>query len=100
MAPVISKGGKSEGKQYCSDSGTRIRGKFLWCKELSSSKFMCLQRYQGRVKLHIRNYLLEEDEYVLTPTKRGAVLDKQQARDLMANVDSMWRVLKQNVSNL
>ena len=85
-------------RQFYSSSGTLVRGRFLWFRELGHRKFMVLQKFQGKVKLHIRNYVLEEEEFVLIPTKRGVTLDKQQTRDLIAGVKDMLKVVKR-VSN-
>ena len=85
-------------RQFYSSSGMLVRGRFLWFRELGHRKFMVLQKFQGKVKLHIRNYVLEEEEFVLIPTKRGVTLDKQQTRDLIAGVKDMLKVVKR-VSN-
>ena len=85
-------------RQFYSSSRTLVRGRFLWFRELGHRKFMVLQKFQGKVKLHIRNYVLEEEEFVLIPTKRGVTLDKQQTRDLIAGVKDMLKVVKR-VSN-
>ena len=55
---------------------------------------MCLQRYKGKVRLHLRNYILEEEEYVLVPMNRGVVLDKQQTRDLLCALTELGNVIK------
>lgn len=95
--PVISRGEK--GRQFHSSAGTPIRGKFLWLRELSGQKMLVLQRYKGVVKLHIRAYSLEEEEYVLIPTKKGVALDKQQVRDLLSALADLSKVIK-HVSTL
>ena len=73
--------------------GTLIRGNFLYCEELGARKFLCLQRYQGKVRLHLRTYQLDEEQYVLIPTIRGATLDKSQTRDLMMSLTELGSVL-------
>lgn len=93
----LARSNTSEAKVFHTDSGTLVRGKFLWFRELGSRKFLVLQRYKGLVKLHLRNYVLEEEEYVLVPTKRGVVLDKQQTRDLLCALPELSKVIK-NVS--
>ena len=90
----VSRGTSGEARQFYNDSGTLIRGKFLWFRELGSRKFMVLQRYKGKVRLHLRNYVLEDEEYVLVPTRRGVVLDKQQTRDLLCAMSELNKVVK------
>lgn len=90
----ISRGGPSEGKKFHTDTGTPVRGRYIYFKELGSKKFMVLQRFKGRVNLHLRNYMLEEEEYVYIPTKRGVVLGKQQTRDLLCALPELKRVIK------
>ena len=55
---------------------------------------MVLQRYLGKLSLHLRNYALEEEEFVLIPTKRGVTLDKQQTRDLISSTQELMKVIK------
>ena len=54
---------------------------------------MVLQRFDGRIKLHIRNYVLDEEEYCLIPTKKGVVIDKQQCRDLLNVLKDLGKVI-------
>jgi hypothetical protein len=81
-------------KLYYNSSGTLVRGKFLWFRELGHRKFMVLQKFQGRVKLHLRNYVLDEEEFVLIPTTRGVTLDKQQTRDFIQATVDLFKVVK------
>ena len=55
---------------------------------------MVLQKFQGRVKLHLRNYVLDEEEFVLIPTTRGVTLDKQQTRDFIQATVDLFKVVK------
>lgn len=77
-----------------SESGIPIRARFLWFKDLGNQKILSLQRFMGKVRLHLRNYTLEDEEYVLIPTKKGVVLDKQQTRDFLNSVKDLERVIK------
>ena len=68
---------------YYNQCGTKVNGQFLWFREINSRKFLSFQRYRGKVSLHIRVYTIDDQDYCLIPTKKGAMLDKQQTRDLM-----------------
>jgi hypothetical protein len=81
-------------KQHYNSTGTLVRGQFLWFREIGHRKFMVLQRYLGKLSLHLRNYALEEEEFVLIPTKRGVTLDKQQTRDLISSTQELMKVIK------
>jgi len=90
----ISRGGQNEGRQFHTDAGALVKGRFIFFKELGSKKFMVMQRFMGRLSLHIRNYMLDEEEYIYVPTKRGVVLNKQQTRDLINSMDQLATVIK------
>jgi len=90
----ISRGGQNEGRQFYTDAGARVKGRFIFFKELGSKKFMVMQRFKGLLSLHIRNYMLDDEEYIYVPTKRGIVLNKQQTRDLMNSMDELSKVIK------
>lgn len=84
----------NDGRRFHTDSGTAVRGKFLWFREIGRSKFMVLQRFKGKISLHIRNYILDEEEYVYIPTKRGVTMDKQQVKDLIVAAPDLERVIQ------
>ena len=95
MAAVrVSRGDLAEGQQFYTDAGTLVRGKYLFFKELGSRKFIVFQRFKGKVNLHLRNYILDEEEFVYIPTKRGVILNKQQTRDLLNAMPELTRVVK------
>ena len=76
-------------QKYFNMGGTQVKGQFLWFREISSRKFLTLQRYRGKVSLHMRIYTIDDQDYCLIPTKKGAMLDKQQTRDLMATMNDL-----------
>jgi hypothetical protein len=76
-------------RKYYNLGGTQVKGVFLWYREISSRKFLTLQRYKGKVSLHIRVYTIDDQDYCLIPTKKGVMLDKQQSRDLMASMHNL-----------
>jgi hypothetical protein len=76
-------------RKYYNLGGTQVKGQFLWLREVSSRKFLTLQRYRGRVSLHLRVYTVDDQDYCLIPTKKGVMLDKQQTRDLMAAMHNL-----------
>ena len=76
-------------RKHYNQGGTQIKGQFLWHREISSRKFLTLQRYRGKVSMHLRVYTLDDQNYCLIPTKKGVTLDKQQTRDLLENMRNM-----------
>ena len=76
-------------RKYYNQGGMQIKGQFLWYREISFRKFLTLQRYKGKVSMHLRVYVLDDQNYCLIPTKKGVTLDKQQTRDLLANMHNL-----------
>ena len=64
------------GNSVYAQDGTAVQGLYLYFQDLGERKFLTLQRYDGKIAAHIRNYVLDEQNFVLVPCKRGVTLDK------------------------